>query len=214
MKNFFASITIVATLLTACCTEKRDIKIACIGDSITEGMGIEWQSNNAYPALLDSILGEGYEVINFGRSATTMMLTGDFPYWSAKEFSNVLRYHADIIVLMLGTNDSKLFLWNAEKYASSYQLMIDTLKATSPNANIMLCLPAYVSHDRWEITDSVINNGVIPIVKQIANANKLPIIDINSALKNRDQLYCDDGIHPNKQGAKIIAETVAKKLRE
>ncbi len=207
------SMFLLAFTIIGCCNEKSYIKVACIGDSITEGMGISWQSDNAYPALLDSILGSGYEVMNFGRSATTMMQTGDFPYWSAKEFSNALRYHADIFIVMLGTNDAKLFQWNAEKYVSSYQRMIDTLKVVAPNADIKVCLPAYVSHDRWEITDSVVYNYVIPAVKQIADNNGLSIIDVNAVLSGRDELYCDDGIHPNRNGALVMAQTIAKCIK-
>lgn len=205
-------ISICTALLCACSSAPDYIKVACIGDSITEGMGIEWQSNNAYPSLLDSILGDGYEVMNFGRSATTMTTTGDFPYWSAKEFSNALRYHADIVVLMLGTNDAKLFQWNADKYSASYQLMIDTLRKVAPDAQINLCLPAYVSQTRWEITDSVVTNGVIPIVKQLAAKNNLPVIDINAVLQGRNELYVEDGIHPNRNGALEIAKAVAKAI--
>jgi len=196
-----------------CSDMQKDIKVACVGDSITEGMRIDWQSDNAYPSQLDSILGDGYEVMNFGRSATTMMKDGDFPYWSAKEFTNALRYHPDIIVLKLGTNDSKLFQWNAEKYKASYQMMIDTFLSINPKPTIKLCLPAAVITDRWEITDSVVTNGVIPIVKEIAEKNGLEVIDLNTPLKGRADLYHEDGIHPIKSGATVIAQEVAKHIK-
>lgn len=199
-------------LMSACCEEKRDIRVACVGDSITEGMRIAWQSDNSYPAQLDSILGDGYEVMNFGRSATTMMKDGDFPYWSAKEFSNALRYHADIVIIKLGTNDSKLFQWSPEKFALSYQAMIDTFMTVTPKPVIKLCYPAAVITDRWEITDSVVVNGVIPIVKAIAERNGLEVIDLNAPLTGKSELYDEDGIHPIKSGAKVIASEVAKHI--
>lgn len=211
MKIFILALAAIA--IVACTEEKQDVKIACVGDSITEGMRIDWQSDNSYPAQLDSILGEGYEVMNFGRSATTMMKDGDFPYWSAKEFTNTLRYHADIIILKLGTNDSKLFQWNPAKYEASYQAMIDTFLSVTPKPVIKLCLPAWVMTDRWEITDSVVTHGVIPIVKRIAEKNNLEVIDIYSALENHNEAYHEDGIHPIKGGAKIIAEEVAKHIK-
>lgn len=204
---------LLAISFIGCAETKRDIKVACVGDSITEGMRIDWQSDNAYPALLDSILGDGYEVMNFGRSATTMMRDGDFPYWSAKEFSNALLYHPDIIILKLGTNDSKLFQWNAEKYAESYQMMIDTFSSISPKPEIKLCLPAAVITDRWEITDSVVVNYVIPIVRDLATKNGLDLIDLNTPLTGRADLYHEDGIHPIKGGAAVIAQEVAKHIK-
>ncbi|MCQ2204136.1 MAG: GDSL-type esterase/lipase family protein [Bacteroidales bacterium] len=206
-------VAICASLAMMSCAKNEYVKIACVGDSITEGMQIDWQSDNAYPALLDSILGDGYEVMNFGRSATTMMKTGDFPYWSAKEFTNALRYHPDIIVLKLGTNDSKLFQWDAKKYEESYEAMLDTFMSIVPKPEIILCSPAWVMTDRWEITDSVVVNEVIPIVNEIAKRRNLEVIDLYSALEGHNEAYHEDGIHPIKGGAKIIAEEVAKHIK-
>lgn len=200
-------------IICTCCNTKNDIKIACIGDSITEGFGIDWQSNNSYPALLDSILGEGYEVMNFGRSATTMMETGNFPYWSAKEFNNTLEYKADITILKLGTNDAKLFQWNIDKYKTSYQHMIDTLKSINPNMTIKVCLPAWVASDRWEITDSVVSTYVIDAIKDIAQKNSLEIIDIYGHLQGHNELYLNDGIHPNRAGALSMAKKIASHIK-
>ena len=77
--------TSLLLLLFVSCSNK--IKVACVGDSITEGFGLAWQSKTSYPVVLDSILGPNYSVLNLGRSATTLRKKGDFPYWSCKEFS-------------------------------------------------------------------------------------------------------------------------------
>jgi hypothetical protein len=77
---------IFAFILVSC---SRDIKIACVGDSITEGFGLANQSRTAYPPRLDSILGTGYSVMNCGRSAATLQKKGDLPYWECKEFYDV-----------------------------------------------------------------------------------------------------------------------------
>lgn len=208
----FISISSCAVFCTCCC-QQEEKRIACIGDSITEGFGIEWQSQNSYPSLLDSILGDGYEVMNFGRSSTTMMQTGNFPYWSAKEFNNVLEYKADVVILKLGTNDAKLFQWDKEKFMTSYQNMIDTLKSINPEITIKICLPAWVAKKRWEITDSVVSNYVIPATKEIAKENSLEIIDIYTLLQNHDEQFLDDGIHPNKAGLLSMAEEIAKHIK-
>ncbi len=211
MKKFF--IYFVAFLAVSCVEEKRDIRIACVGDSITEGTCINWQSTNSYPTQLDSLLGDGYEVMNFGRAATTMMKNGDFPYWSAKEFTNTMRFHPDFIIIKLGTNDSKSHQWNAESFKASYQEMIDVYSSLTPKPIIKLCTPAPVVEDRWGITDSVVVNGVIPIVKELAKSNSLEIIDINDALMSHKDLFAD-GVHPTKEGALIIASEVAKSIRK
>ena len=204
----------MSALVVCSCSENCDVRIACVGDSITEGMAIEWQADNSYPAQLDNLLGDGYEVINFGRSATTMMRTGDFPYWSAKEFSNVLRYHPDIIIIKLGTNDSKLFQWNAEAYKSSYQAMIDTFRSLVPKPEIKLCLPVPPQKVQWGITDSVVSTCVIPLIKELGTSNELEIIDLYDAIGHNPDLFVEDGIHPNKEGAAAIAATVYKHIKK
>jgi alpha-L-fucosidase 2 len=91
-------------LLSSCA---GNIKVACVGDSITEGYGLFYQSKTSYPVQLDSILGQGYTVMNLGRSATTLRKKGDFPYWTCKEFYDVFANKPNIIIIQLGTNDTK-----------------------------------------------------------------------------------------------------------
>jgi len=58
----------------------KEIKVACVGNSITEGYGLANQSKTAFPVILDSILGTGFSVLNFGRSGATAQKQGDVPY--------------------------------------------------------------------------------------------------------------------------------------
>ncbi len=204
----------IAAMSFVACTEKRDLRIACVGDSITEGMGIEWQSENSYPAQLDKKLGDGFEVMNLGRSSTTMMIDGDFPYWSAKEFTDVFRYHPDLIIIKLGTNDAKLKQWNPAKYRESYQRTIDTFLTITPKPDIMLCKAVPPQQTRWEITDSIVNGEVNPIVEELAKKNNLKLIDLYEAVGHKEELFVKDGIHPNAAGAAVMAEEVAKFVRD
>ena len=52
--------------LWAVAQEKKPVKIACVGNSITYGSGIKNQFQNSYPGVLSQLLGEGYDVRNFG----------------------------------------------------------------------------------------------------------------------------------------------------
>ena len=214
MKKTLTILAAVA-LLGGCCSDNQKLptRVACIGDSITEGFGIAWQSDNSYPALLDSILGDDYAVMNFGRSSTTTLRDGDFPYWSAKEFRNALNYRPEIVIIKLGTNDCKAYQWNAEKFEKSYQSLVDTLRSAG-NPVIKVCLPIPVTQLIWEMNDSVITNGVIPVIRTIAERNSLEIIDLYSVFENHQEWYLNDGVHPNRDGAKIIAERVAQAVKK
>ena len=201
-----------AILIVSSCSEKKEVKIACIGDSITEGARIYWQSKNSYPVQLDSILGPGYSVLNAGRSGATLLKESNLPYWICNEFSNVFAYEPDIIVIKLGTDDSKPFNWNEDNFLKDLQSMVDTMNSIPGKPEIYLCLPAPAFNHAWGINDSVIVNGVIPAIEKIAELNTLQIIDLYKPLIDHVEFF-PDSIHPNEEGAVTIANLVAKNLK-
>jgi len=213
MRKLFWMFIVLSGVLASCTTSEKEIKIACVGNSITEGASIKWESRFGYPMIIDSILGEGYSVLNCGRSAATMLKKGNLPYWTTNEFSNVFAFQPNIIVMKLGTNDTKLSHWNPADFEKDYQAMIDTFKTIPTNPKIFICLPVPVYEDKWGINDSTLQAGLLPAIQKIAKANNLPIVDLLSALNNRPE-YFPDGIHPNEKGAKVMAETVAKAILE
>ena len=204
----------MAAFTFAACGGKEQIKVACIGDSITEGHGITIQSEDGYPVVLNQILGNNYSVQNCGKSGTTLQKRADYPYWICKEFSNAIALNADIVVIKLGTNDSKPQNWNAARFKSDYQSLIDTLKSNGRNPQIFVCTPAPAFSHGWGINDSVIVAGVIPAVTEIAKTNNLEIIDLHTALADKEEYFKVDGIHPNEPGAAYMAEIIAKAIKK
>src|ERR1044072_7428681 len=94
--------------LVGCATHPPGkIRVACVGDSITWGSGVEGRESNSYPAVLQRLLGEKYEVSNFGVSGATMLKRGDKPYWEMSAFTDALAFKPNVVVIKLGTNDSK-----------------------------------------------------------------------------------------------------------
>lgn len=207
MKSYLI-IIFLSIILISCQTE---IKVACIGDSITNGGGKN--ESSFYPAQLDILLGDDFQVLNCGESGATMQSDGNKPYWYQKDLHNVFVYKPDIIVIMLGTNDSKTKIWNAASYERDYQLMIDTLKTLDSKPQIYLCSPPPAYSSAWSISDSTIQSGIIPIVEGIAKRNNLPIIDVYNGMTSMSDLF-PDGIHPNEKGIKIMAEIVAKGIKK
>ena len=201
---------LLSILLLSGCTDKV-LRVACVGDSITEGAGLEIQSKTSYPVMLDSLLGTKYNVLNCGRSATTLQKQGDFPYWISKEFSNTFTYRPDIIIVKLGTNDTKSQNWQADRFKHDYQSLIDTLKTIPGQPKIYLCLPVPVYKTEWGINDSTLVKGVIPIIKELAQHNKLTLIDLYQGMSGQPENF-PDNIHPNEQGAKKMAKIIADKI--
>ena len=209
MKQFIYIFLSLFLLICASCS--NETKVACVGDSITEGYGMAQQSKTAYPVVLDSILGPQYTVLNSGRSATTLRKEGNFPFWICKEFSNVFVFKPDIIIIKLGTNDTKPENWQADSYKEDYQALIDTFKTIPTNPKIYLCLPVPVFKTKWGINDSTVINGIIPIVKTLASKNNLPVIDLYHTMLNQGESF-PDGIHPNEKSAAVMAEIIAKEI--
>ena len=206
------AVCFVFTLFILSSCSDNVTKVACVGDSITEGYGLAIQSKTGYPVVLDSLLGDNYSVLNCGRSATTLQKEGNFPYWICKEFSNVFACKPNIIVLMLGTNDTKTNNWNAKNYEKDYQAMIDTFKTISSNPKIYMCYPVPVFKTVWTINDSTVVKGIIPIIDKLAEKNNLPIIDMYKGMIDQSDNYIE-GIHPNEKGARVMAEIIAKAIK-
>jgi alpha-L-fucosidase 2 len=209
MKNILITIAILSMLIS--CQTKR--KIACVGDSITEGAGIPIQSKDAYPAVLQNLLGPKYLVFNAGRSGATMLKKSDLPYWNCNEFANVFAFQPHEIIIKLGTNDSKVHNWNAENYEKDFQSMIDTFNHILHKPKIYVCLPVPAFKMQWAIDDSVISNQIIPIIRRLETKNHFKIIDLNTPFKN-DQKMFPDGIHPNEDGAAKMAKEIFEQLKK
>lgn len=200
-----------AVFILASCGEKQ-IKVACIGDSITEGYGLACQSATAYPVILNQILGSQYQVLNSGRSATTLQKKADFPFWICKEFYNVFAFQPDIITIKLGTNDTKYHNWNEERYEADYQALIDTLNTIPTHPKIYLCKPVPVYETTWDINDSTVINGVMPVIDRLAAKNGLAVIDLYTPMLNKKEMF-PDNIHPNEAGMVDIANVIAKAIK-
>lgn len=206
----------LTTWLNALPAPKADAKrIACIGNSITDGMGIDMAEVNGYPAKLQTLMGEEYNVKNFGVSSRTLLNKGDHPYMQEQAWQDALAFNPDIVIVKLGTNDSKTDNWqHAGEYETDLQQMIDSLKVLPSKPRICLATPIPAFKPSWTISDSVIVNGIIPIIYKVALRNKLEVIDLHSVFTNTDGKQMQrDGIHPTADGAKQIAKIVGDVLK-
>jgi len=204
-----AFLAAIASLTLGCAGAETKTKVACVGDSITFGSGIKDREANSYPTQLGRMIGAAYEVRNFGNSGSTMLKKGDKPYWKQKEYAAALAFGPDLVVIKLGTNDTKPHNWkHGEEFARDYRAMIDAFRSLPSKPQIYVCLPIPAFPARWGITDEVINRDVIPAVRGIAKATGAKLIDLNSPFKGKAELV-PDKIHPNAAGATIIAESVA-----
>ena len=191
---------------------KDAVRVACIGNSITFGAGIRNRSRDSYPSVLARMLGDSYWVKNFGVSARTMLNKGDHPYMNEPAYKNALAFNPNIVVIKLGTNDSKSFNW---KYKADFmkdaQTMIDAFKGLPSQPKIYLCYPskAYLTGDG--INDDIISKEIIPMIKKLAKKNDLSVIDLHTAMDGMPELF-PDRIHPYEKGAQVMAKAVYQSI--
>ena len=188
------------------------VRVACVGDSITEGHGLDLRSVNGYPARMQKFLGDKYWVKNFGVSARTLLSTGDYPYMNETAWQDALAFNPDVVVIKLGTNDTKDYNWKGKKaFAKDLEKMVKTLQALPSQPKIYLCAPIPAFKPSWTINEKVIVDEVIPTLEKAVKKYGLAgFIDLHTAFEGQEELILPDGIHPNGNGARKIAETVAK----
>ena len=191
------------------------VRVACIGNSITDGFGIEMATQLGYPAQLQRLLGSEYNVKNFGVSSRTMLNKGDYPYMNELAWRDALAFQPDIVIVKLGTNDSKPENWQyGAELQADMQQMVDALRADGRKPQIYLCTPIPAFKPTWNINDSVIVNGIIPVIRKVAKKNKLQVIDLHTDYANDGDKMLADGIHPNDKGARRMAEIIAGYLKK
>ena len=192
-----------------CFAQSTPIRIACVGNSITYG-GLGAQS---YPQQLGTLLGSHYDVRNFGISGTTMLKKGDVPYWKESAFTNAKEFNPHIVIIELGTNDSKPQNWiYKSEFFTDYCAMVAEFRKINPKMQIYVCLPPPVFKDGYGITNSIIRDQIIPLIDSVRKTNNTLLIDNNTPMLNMSDLF-PDGIHPNAAGYTVMANTTLNAIK-
>lgn len=185
------------------------IRVACVGDSITYGYLVKQRRKNCYPSVLGRLLGERYCVANFGFSGRTAVENGDHSYVKERLYRESLSWKPDMVLLMLGTNDSKPCNWNGLAYRRDMEKLIDVYCAEGSRVVLLLPPPAFPVNGavKFDISTGTLEREVIPVLPDVAEKKQKELINVCSAFAGRRELFVD-GVHPNAEGAKLLAETV------
>lgn len=188
------------------------IKIACIGDSITYGLGVMDDRLSTYPAILFSQLNSNYTVKNFGVSNRTATNCYPYGYIFSGMVGKILRFKPKLALICLGTNDSKPKIWG-KNFIKDYKKLVK--KLISKNVQVILLSPPKVfsqfnPSDKHSINDEIIKMDIKKSIFDIAKEYNLQTIDLYPVLN--DNKYFVDGVHPNTQGNKLLAEKIAKTI--
>lgn len=214
LKNKFRFLYIAAIFVfCAALPAQARTKVACIGNSITYGMLLPSPEIQSYPAQLSQMLGDNYEVRNFGHSGAAVLRKGHHPYTETSEYAAALAYKPDIAVIHLGVNDTDPRSWPnfSEEFTSDYLYIIKQLREANPNIRILIAklTPLSASHPRFRTGTRIWRLEAQEYIEHIASDAKVELIDFNEPLVYRQDLL-SDGIHPNMEGATLLAKEAYK----
>lgn len=193
-------------------------KVACVGDSITKNG--YWEDN-----LQGQLSTELYTVQGFGVDGATGLAKGidndtsDKGYVVQEEYAASLEYLPDVVVVMLGTNDSKSFNWempenaNAEQFREDVTALVRSYQKLSSKPQVYIALPPTVFSTFAQIDNDTIEEQIIPALREVAAGTGAQIIDTHAANANAEDEFTD-GVHPSSDdGRRILAKAVAKAIK-
>lgn len=190
------------------------VRVACVGASITFGASIAHRQKNGYPAQMQSLLGTGYDVRNYGVNSRTMLRHGDFPYWNDKAYQQALAFNPNIVVIDLGGNDSKPQNWRYKgEFSTDARAMIESFQSLPTRPRVLVCLPMPAFKTMWGINDEVITKELSPILRQVAEETGSELIDLHTPFLGK-QAWFADHIHPNAEGAALMARIIGDAIAD
>ena len=188
-----------------------DYVIACVGDSITYGRGIEDREKHAYPTVLQHLLGPDATTWNYGYSRRCAGFDTDYPYVNEEYYEQSLKLDADLYILMLGTNDSKPYNWDKEAYRESLTQIAKSYKDTGAKVVLMQSPACFVVEGRdkvaFDIDGDIVATEVHESIGEVAKELEIPCIDLFEATKEHPEWFYD-GVHPDAYGAAKIAAVI------
>lgn len=200
---------VILLLIQTAVVAQKTIRIACVGNSITAGAKLTHPEKNAYPAQLQNMLGNGYEVMNFGVGGRTVIKDCDRSYMATPAYQEALKSKPDIVTIKLGTNDSRLpYRLQMDSFMADYKTLIHSFQQLPTHPRIILLLPvtSYVT-DTMKHAEQYIANMVLPRIRQVAYEEKLELIDLHSITQDMTTTF-PDSLHPSSLGQTILAKRI------
>ncbi len=187
---------------------KSPIRVACIGNSITYGSGLQDPARDSYPSQLQRLLGEGYVVGNFGKPSARLMRRTRMPYIEQPEFQQAMQFKGDIALIHLGINDTDPEAWPNQRdhFVKDYCELIDSIRSANSKCRIILAQLTPLS-DRHHRFLSGTRDWHALIQKEIARVAELKGCELTSffdVLHNRPDLL-PDCVHPSLEGYSLMA---------
>lgn len=204
--------------------DKEIIKVACVGDSITQGINSTNPKTMTYPYYIQQMLGLDYYVLNAGISAYSICKIDPLSYDKHSAYQQALALKPDVVLFALGTNDANpdpttpTKNWDnpandrVEVFNESTNELLDSFVDVNPDVQIFMVLPASlfkVGDDHWNAepwTANIVKYSH-PLLKAIAEERELPIVDLFDWSVENKSVFTD-GLHPKDTTYKTFAQYI------
>ena len=216
-----ASFVLLAAGIMLMLTRKSDrdgLKIACVGDSITRGTFVWRRKRRSYPAQLQAMVGERFWVRDFGVNGHAVQRSADRPYWDSKAFALSSAFEPDVVLIMLGTNDSRGANWKGiGPFSEEYRKLVAHYLSLESKPRVWLLTPPALfrlgrsEQVRYGMSESAIQE-MCDAIGSLSPALGCEIIDINRVTAEHPEVFRFDGVHPGGAGATLIAQAVYEAL--
>ena len=197
MKCIATFLLIVSIVFAQSATATETKTILVFGDSLSDGITLK--RSEAYPALLAKKLRNAG--LNF--LVTNASASGGTTYGGLERLPPHLKHKIDILILELGINDAFRGV-PIDQIRNNLQEIIDKVKARSPNARVVIAgiqLPGYAADDYVSAFGQMFAD--------LASKNRAALVPyLLERVAGNPSLNLADGIHPNADGQKILAENV------
>lgn len=158
------------------------------------------------------MLGANYHVREFGVSSSTVLINSHTPYIDQKAFQRVKEFLPSIVIILLGTNDAREDTYQSiDAFVADYEQLIRQVQAMESKPKIFLVKPPPLFENDFDLSNANLLEGVIPRIEQVAMNLGLTTIDVYTPLANYPE-YFVDGVHPNNDGARLIASEIYKAI--
>lgn len=183
------------------------IKVAAVGDSLTYGYGLENRVVDAYPSILLEKLGSHYQMENFGLAGRSLQSTSDYPYLQEENGQLSLASDPDIVLIMIGSNDSRAPYWNKERFTAEYRQFVQGYQNLESQPDVMVIVPPFVPTTRFGLNNDIIKEELQTIIPEIAQELQCTCINLYPITEGHLEYY-SDGLHLNPLGNRVIAEEI------
>ncbi len=144
-----------------------------------------------------------------------MFKNSDYPYWNTSNFVKAKNMDPQILIIALGTNDAHPSRWNklSGEFKADYLSMVNEFRQDGKKPIIYVCLPPPLFGPLKKEQNEVVEQKLIPCIKEIAKEIGAYIIDYHQPLLGASEGFPDD-VHPNDAGSALMATIAAQAIKE